>query len=84
MTLVRFNVILGSGVLLSKIVRRIQRNYDNVSVSYSVELGLQTKRYYDGSRLMALLSPLEVSYESGKSLDTNARDKQSKDHTYGA
>ena len=81
MTPVRFNVTLGNGVLLSKIVRRIRRNYDNVSVSYSVELGLQTKRYYDGSRLMALLSPLEVSYESGRSLDTDARDKEREDHT---
>ena len=63
-------------MLLGKIVRRMQRNYDNVSVSFSVELRLQKTRYYDGSRLMALIPPLEVSYESGKSLDTNARDKQ--------
>ena len=70
-TLVRFDAILRSGVLLSRIVRRIQRNYDNVSVSYSVELGLQTWRCYDLSKMMALLSPFEVSYELGKSLDTN-------------
>ena len=41
---VRFIAILRSEVLLHKIVRRIQSNYDKVSTFYSVALELQIKR----------------------------------------
>ena len=68
---VRFIAILRSGVLLHKIVRRIQSNYDNVSKFCSVALELQIKRCWNGSRLRVLPLPLEVSYESEKSLGSN-------------
>ena len=68
---VRFIAILRSGVLLHKIVRRIQSNYDNVSKFCFVALELQIKRCWNGSRLRVLPLPLEVSYESEKSLGSN-------------